>query len=192
MENLKEQFEQVKQNIEEQMQNRQPVIDEQNRVVINMTVKNDDDFLSVYSENDTPVISQSVADFLENKVQSLKPSQQLTLRIKSNCVDDEEKKVYPLAIKEYYTEKYLATQNEIKRLNVIALLLAIFGVIVLGFALYVDSVIHSVIWAEVIDIVAWVLLWEAVDISIFRNRENRVTKQRCIALASANVEFYDL
>ncbi|MCD7834244.1 MAG: hypothetical protein LUH00_09715 [Lachnospiraceae bacterium] len=39
--------------------------------VIHMTVKDDSDFLSVYSVTDTPVISSEVAQFLEHSIQDL-------------------------------------------------------------------------------------------------------------------------
>ena len=76
--------------------------DEQNRVVINMTVKDDGNFLSVYSQSDMPVISSEVADFLETSVFAVPPTEELTLKIKSDCIDESEKIVYEKAIKEYY------------------------------------------------------------------------------------------
>ncbi|MCD8325878.1 MAG: hypothetical protein LUC90_04080 [Lachnospiraceae bacterium] len=59
-----------------------------------MTVKDDSDFLSVYSVTDTPVISSEVAQFLEHSIQDLMRPEHLTLIIKSNCIDDIEKELY--------------------------------------------------------------------------------------------------
>ena len=40
--------------------------DGEGRIIVDMNVKDDTDFLSVFSANDTPVISSEVAEFLEN------------------------------------------------------------------------------------------------------------------------------
>lgn len=45
--------------------------DSENRVIINMTVKDDSDFLSVFSFSDIPVISSEVAEFIENNTKKL-------------------------------------------------------------------------------------------------------------------------
>ena len=75
--------------------------DNENRIVIDMTVKDDSDFLSVFSQSDTPVISSEVAEFIENSTDSILPKEQLTLRIHSDCIDDNEKVLYRESIKEY-------------------------------------------------------------------------------------------
>lgn len=81
--------------------------DKDGNIIVNMTVKNDDDFLSVYSTNEIPVIATEVAEFIENNTSSLHASDPLTLRIYSNCIDESEQKDYREAIKEYYTDKYI-------------------------------------------------------------------------------------
>ena len=67
--------------------------DDENRVIINMTVKDDSNFLSVFSQSDTPVINTEVAEFIENSTNSVLPKEQLTLRIHSDCIDDTEKAI---------------------------------------------------------------------------------------------------
>ena len=105
--------------------------DDENRVIINMTVKDDSNFLSVFSQSDTPVINTEVAEFIENSTNSVLPKEQLTLRIHSDCIDDTEKAIYREAIKEYYREKRIADSRELNRNNIIALLLTVAGVAVL-------------------------------------------------------------
>lgn len=162
--------------------------DTDGRVIVNMTVKNDSDFLSVYSEYDTPIISTEVADFIENSTFSLRPKQPLALHIHSNCIDDREKEDYRLAIQEYYAEKYIASKNEM-RFNLIAFFLLMFaGVTTLVCAFLVDN--H--IWAEVVDIAAWVFLWEAVDIGVFKNRESNMKRRRYLSYMSMKVEYKPL
>ena len=75
--------------------------------------------------------------------------------------------------------------TELKRNRIIIFLLMIAGVITLALAFR----INSNIWSEVVDIAAWVFLWEAVDIGTFKNRELRLKRKRYLAYMSMKVEF---
>jgi hypothetical protein len=113
------------------------------------------------------------------------------LKIKSNCIDQNEKILYRRAIKEYYTEKYAAVNRELKKNHLIAFVLGLLGVLVLAGAIVLDYFYESAIWAEVIDIVAWVFLWEAVDIAFLETRKLKLDRQKYIAYVMMNVEFED-
>lgn len=166
--------------------------DNENRIIINMTVKDDSDFLSVFSQSDTPVISTEVAEFIENSTNSILPKEQLTLRIHSDCIDDAEKELYKEGIKEYYTEKRIANSRELKRNNIITVLLTIAGISVLALQLFLEYITNNLLWTEVIDIVAWVFLWEAVDISAFGNRSLRLKNKRYLSYLSMKTEYVDI
>lgn len=153
-----------------------------------MTVKNDDDFLSVYSTSETPVITTDVAEFIENSTHSISPREMYSLHIHSNCIDDHEKKEYVEAIKEYYAEKYIASKKELRHNRMIIATLALAGILVLALAFHIENAV----WSEVIDIAAWVLLWEAVDTGIFKNREINLRCQRYLAYMSMQVEYYPM
>ena len=84
----------IKREAKRQSSERKYKRDADGRVIINMTVKDDTDFLSVFSIGDTPVISSEVAEFLESSTHSVLPKEQLALRIHSNCIDDNEKEEY--------------------------------------------------------------------------------------------------
>ena len=162
--------------------------DEEGRAVIHMTVQDDSDFLSVYSEHTTPVISAEVAEFLENSTHSLRPRHPLTLRIHSDCIDEGEAETYKDAIREYYGQKYLAGKRERRFHFWTVLILALAGVLTLMLAFLVD---HD-IWSEVIDIAAWVFLWEAVDVGVFKSRENDIMRRRYLSFLSMKIEYLPL
>ncbi|MBE6609338.1 MAG: hypothetical protein E7634_01575 [Ruminococcaceae bacterium] len=188
----KKELKQIRKSVDRSLSERKLQRDEEKRAVINMTVKNDDGFLSQYSEDRTPMISEDVSTFIENSVSGLVPSESLTLRIHSDCIDDEEKAEYKNAIKEYYTKRYVSDKRELRRNTLIALLLAAAGIIALFAAIIVEIQTDSPIWTEVVDIIAWVLIWEAVDIMVFRNRELRVNCLRYLAFISMKVEYYGI
>lgn len=158
-------------------------------IVINMNVKDDTDFLSVFSESSVPVISSEVAEFIENSTFSILPIEKLTLRIHSDCIDDEEKIIYRKAIKEYYTERYIVNERELKKNIIIILLLTILGVITLIGAYFIEKQTGILFLTEIVDIAAWVFLWEAVDIGVFHMRELRVKRRRYLSFLTMNIEY---
>ena len=163
--------------------------DEEGRIVINMTVNNDDDFLSRFSISHTPVISEDVAEFIENSTEYLPAKEPLTLRIHSHCIDDEEKEIYRKAIHEYYMQKYIVNENEIKKDKWISIALLFFGVMTLAFEIFYSYHAGNEIWTQVIDIVAWVLLWEACDIFVFEGRKLRLKRKHYLGYLSMKIEY---
>ncbi len=166
-----------------------PEQDREGRAVIRMTVKNDDDFLSPFSKGSEPVISTDVAEFIEKQAEALPPKAPLTLYIHGDCIDEGERTVYADAIKAYYTERDSAVSHAFRRNFILSILLAVFGILTLALALLTEMSTESPIWTEVVDIVAWVLLWEAVDVSLFRNHELRESRRRYCAFLAMPILF---
>lgn len=163
-----------------------------NQAVINMVVKDDENFLSVFSETETPVISNEVADFIETSAKAITPNKKLTLKIKSDCIDNQEKELYKKAIKEYYREKCVASSRELNKSNLIALFLTIAGIFVLALAFLLEQNMPISFWAELVDIVAWVFLWEAVDIFCFKTRMMRLQIKKYMSFTSMKIEYLPL
>ncbi len=165
---------------------------EDGSLILNMVVKDDSNFLSVFSIGNTPIISDDVSSFLENSTQSIPHKQSLTLKVHSDCIDDEEKVLYKRGIKKYYAERAVATEKELKRNIWIAVILAITGLAVLCIARAVEFFFDSIIWAEAIDIAAWVFLWECVDILVFKIRSLRLNRHRYYAFCNMRIEYLSL
>ena len=68
------------------------------------------------------------------------------------------------------------------------ILLAV-GMMALLFTLMIDAVYGSLFWAEIVDIVAWVFVWESVDVFVFRNHELRVKRIQCLKFMEMSMEF---
>ncbi len=154
--------------------------------VIRMTVKDDSDFLSVYSVTDTPVISSVVEQFLEHSIQHMDHPGSLKLIIRSNCIDETEKVLYRKGIAGYYNDCASAARQEFFRNRKISGALALVGILTL---ISIGVLDLSAVWSEAVDIVAWVFLWEAVDIHVFRNHSLRRDLHRYEALAGMQVEY---
>ena len=162
---------------------------EKERYVINMNVKDDSAFLSVYSENETPVISSDVADFIESSATPVRPGDDLVLKIKSNSIDDEEKKIYDRAIREYYFERYAKNRRELLRSYVISALLFAFGLLILVFSAFLAYKDASSIWLEVVDVAAWVFLWEAVYIAFLESRKLKLENVKYVSYMAMDIVY---
>ncbi len=166
--------------------------DESGNAIINMTVNDDSDFLFAFSECGSPVISDDVAAFIESRAEALHPRESITLRIHSDCIDQEKKIVYERAVRDFYVERHIANTRNLRRNVVVASVLAVVGVFVLALSLFLGTLQEGILWSEVIDIVAWVLLWEAVDISLLQSYAMRVRRLRYLSYIHMNIEYYQL
>ena len=182
-------FRERKKEADRQMKARKYKRDDGGRVIIQMNVKDDANFLSEFSESATPVISTEVAEFIENETNAVPPNEDFTLQVYNDCIDDREEKIYSAAIKEYYMQKYIANEREIKRNRFAVLLLGIAGILVLAVELIFDYRVGNALWSSVIDIVAWVLLWEAVDIGVLEARVTAIKRKRFLAYLSMKTEY---
>lgn len=182
-------FRERKKEADRQMKARKYKRDDGGRIIIQMNVKDDANFLSEFSESATPVISTEVAEFIENETNAVPPNEDFTLQVYNDCIDDREEKVYSAAIKEYYMQKYIANEREIKRNRFAVLLLGIAGILVLAAELIFDYRVGNALWSSVIDIVAWVLLWEAVDIGVLEARVTAIKRKRFLAYLSMKTEY---
>ena len=163
--------------------------DAEGRAIIPMTVRDDSDFLSPFSEGATPLISTDVAEYLEEKTEELPRGKELVLQIRSGCIDPAEQEAYRLGVKEFYLIRYLSVRRELRRNLLLALMLAAAGMLALLLAHLIDTHLGAPYWMELTDIVAWVFVWEAVDTLVFGSHEFRTQKRRCLAFMDMKIEF---
>ena len=163
--------------------------DEQNRVIVNMIVKDDKHILSEFSNSQTPIIDNKVGDFIENATAAIPAKELLTLKITSDCISDEEKGDYGKGIKEYYKNKYALQQKELKHNYFIVLFLTVISVALLALSFLIKTNVNLEIWGEIVNIVAWFFLWEAVAIISFRTQAMRFKRNKYLSYLSIKIEY---
>ena len=157
--------------------------------IIDLAVKNDDDFLSPFSSVGKPVISQEVADFLENSASGSHPKAEIDLNIYGDCISDSERPVYEEAIKNYYSLRFTEAARTVTRKGFISLIFTIIGVITLSLMFVLSELGAGAVWTECVDIFAWVFLWEAVD-QFFIERNGVLLKmKRYYAFMNSRITF---
>ena len=155
-------------------------------VIIDMAVLYDSEFISPFSMSETPIINKEVAEFIENSTIGIPPKEKLKLIIYSDCIDEDEQMLYRKAIKEYYRQRYEISRKELIRNRIAIIIMFIVGVIILAISIFK---VNTLISSEVIDIIAWVLIWEAADVSLFTNRSLRLKERRYRSYITMEIEY---
>ena len=55
--------------------------------------------------------------------------------------------------------------------------------------LFIDMHYGDPFWTEIVDIFAWVFVWESVDVFAFRCHDLRVERLRCLRFIDMKLEF---
>lgn len=186
-------FKEIKKELEKRRLKQNPLRDAEGRVVVDIRILNDDEFLSPYSAENHNIVSEEASSFIEHSLQAVPVEEPLHFRVHSDVITAEEQKEYTKAIHEYYEDCYVSTAFEKKRLTFMALIMALVGVAALTLMIGLDVTGNkTAIALEVIDIFAWVFLWEAVDIFFLQGALLRFKQKRYLALADCIVEYLPL
>ena len=164
--------------------------DDEGRAVISMSVMNDDDFLSDFSAGATPTISSEVSEFLDESATAFLPKEQLHIKIYSDCIDSEEEKLYKNALTEYYVRHYKRNWLEMRRNLLISVVMLLIGIAALSVGVTFTFFGRHEVWAEILDIFAWVFIWEAVDLFFLERSVLRREKYRCLLFIAAKVSYF--
>lgn len=141
-----------------------PEVDEKGNSVLKMTVRDDCDFLSPYSDDKNGVIDADVADFLDNEAQSFDLRRGVRIVIIGSTIDENERDAYPKAIKKYYGNRIIETGERLKKNLVSSIIMAIIAAVILSACVALNISDKDFVLSELIDIAAWVFAWEAVDL----------------------------
>lgn len=167
--------------------------DEQGRAVIDLRVLDDSEFLSPYSTATHNIISEDVSDFIEHSMQGVPPEEAVHIRMHSDVITPEEQVEYTKAIHSHYADKYRDSCFEKKHLHRTAAIMTLIAVIALSFMIGFEvSGIRTAVISEIIDIFAWVFMWEAVDIFFLQCTMLRFRQQRYLRLADSVIEYLPL
>ena len=144
---------------------------------IRLTIHDDSNVVSPYSEPGKPVIAGELADYLENIASNYLPAQQIAITFYSDCIDDTEQATFDKAVRNYFSFKAAEMRREIAQNTIMSLIFTIIGVVSLTVMFILSAHGLGEVLTECLDIFAWVFLWEAVD-QFFIERKALVRKCR--------------
>jgi len=167
--------------------------DEAGRVIVDLRVINDESFLSPYSTEGHNIISEELSDFIEHSLAPVPSDKPIRFRIFSDVITEEEQREYTKAIHSHYADKYRYTCIQKKNLHKLALIMALIAVAALGFMIGIDIVgKRTEIFTEIVDIFAWVFMWEAVDIFFLECTMLGFKQKRYLRLYESAIEYLPL
>ncbi len=166
-----------------------PEYDENGIRIINLNVSDDDGFLSPYSYGGKPLISMEVAEFLNQSLKHLKIKEQVRFVVRGNTIDENEKKIYEQAIKYYYSQDVAETKSELKRNAVLSAVMLIIGVMVFSVSITLTSLVVQTLVLDILDVVAWVFVWEAVDLFVLQRTHLKHRFLKSLKTATAEITF---
>lgn len=161
--------------------------DDQGRDIIRLNVKDDSHFLSNYSDKN--MVNIEVAEYIDNSVKQKKLKNGLSIIISSGKINNEEKTVYSEAIRNHYRSRIVENNRKIKRYTItsIILLLIAFVTFIINFGLKVT--VGGEILLELVDIIGWVFMWEAVDFFFFKRKEVKIENYKNLNIYSAEIIY---
>jgi hypothetical protein len=167
--------------------------DAEGRVIVDLRVINDESFLSPYSTEGHNIISEELSDFIEHSLAPVPSDKPIHFRIFSDVITEDEQKEYRRAIHSHYADKYRYTCMQKKNLHKLALIMAFIAVCALGFMIGIDIVgKRTEIFTEIVDIFAWVFMWEAVNIFFLECTMLSFKQRRYLRLYESVIEYLPL
>lgn len=140
------------------------VRDEQNRVVIDVGIKSEDSFFSPYCTKEVPMIDGALGEYVETRLKGAPKETEFTVhfRLAEGVAIEEE--VARRAVEHYLDDRVVSTAQRYRRNGVVSLFMGVIGVLLLVAMIMVEHLTSGLtVLYEVMDIAAWVFLWEAVD-----------------------------
>lgn len=168
-------------------------LDDNLKAVLKMKISDDSDFLSKYYFDD-PIISQEVGDYLLSYKGRLSWKKGIKIEIISDVIDDAKHLVYERAIRNYFINEMRHIKNSTLLRNILSSILFLLGILTLVLMFVLDFLTGSNLglWKEVIDIVAWVFIWESVDLFIIQRLENNAKYRMFKNVINADIVFTPL
>ena len=178
----------MKKSLTKSKQDFSPLTDENGKRYIPVSVRVEDSILSPFSPKGNPTISGEFAEFLDSQYTEMKGGDKLHIDIECDTIDDDERGLYEGAIRSYYKAEEMRKTKELARNNFIALIMLIIGIIVLTTSVIFYVFSHEIV-GEIIDIVAWVFVWEAVDLFFLRSPILIRERQKCKHFIEAEITY---
>ena len=164
--------------------------DKDGRTIVKMNIKKDGEFLSNFNYEGDNNLSDEAENFFINSTVKLKRDDKIRYEIYYDELSEKEIDIYTKAIRANFISKYYQNKLKLKKMGIISLILAIAGITILTVmvSLMMLNIVDQII-GEVIDIVAWVFLWEAVDLWFLTRGNIKIRSLNYIKIIESDIVF---
>lgn len=144
---------------------------------------------NIYDEYSTDSeLNPTIFEFVEKVFRLVKKKTDLEIDIAfPSTMKDEEKDKIEKLFKSHYAINIVKSNEEIKRHNIVSIILLFFGIIVYGAYGLLEYFKMDFIFQGVIEIASWVFIWEAVDMFFLSNFGSRLERMKNIKIFNAKI-----
>ncbi len=163
---------------------------EDDRLIIEVGAENYDSIISPYSIKNYLILNGDFSDYIiSNSSQiPLKEDIQFDIYLKEEPTPTQKKSIAN-AIKVNFAERIVTQQQESKKTTWFGIFMLIFGLLTLAFCYFSHIYETNTFLADVFDIFAWVLLWDAFENFILDGTKNNNQQINNYRLMKARVVF---
>ena len=153
---------------------------------LEIELKDKKDFVSKYNNNR---ISNELYNYIKEESKLLNIKEQFNIEIKPQFkMTDEEKELLALNIKKTTSEEIKDLEYIEKKVLIKELLFLMIGIIITFFWFVVRK---SEFISEIILIIGWLFVWEAVKKLVFSKVENRLNIKRLKQIVKSDIDYID-
>ena len=160
--------------------------DKDGRAIIEVGAENYDDIFSPYCYKGGDTLSLELVEYLKKQSGTIPLDYDLNIRFNVKNADEQKRKEIQMAVKENYEIDVLGIEQKIRGLNIMAFSLISIGVLfMVAYLILINFVPISATY--LIDILAWVFIWEGVRAFMMDKNELKIAELKSLRLASAKV-----
>ena len=143
---------------------------------INITIKKEEDFFEKYNST---TVSKDLLNYIIEKSS--------TKNITKLIIESKLKLDFKLFIKEGLKKELEKSNEDTKRINIMQIMLILLGT----FFIFISVLLKKhIIWNEIVLIIGWVPIWEAIDIELFRDSKERKKRNIIKKLLDIDIEVH--
>lgn len=144
---------------------------------------------NIYDEYSTDSeLNPTIFEFVDKVFRLVKKKADLEIDITfPSSMKDEEKDKIEKLFKSHYAINIVKSNEEIKRHNIVSIILLIFGIIVYGAYGLLEYFKMDFIFQGVIEIASWVFIWESVDMFFLSNFSSRLERMKNVKIFNAKI-----
>jgi len=156
-------------------------------LVINIKVDNKEQIISKYSYDETDKLNKDLSEFIIDKTKRTPINSNIKLNFYSKT--NIEKTEVERTIRNHFTDELLDAKDDLKKSNIIALIMLLFGVITFAILFASYNLFSNIYFEMVMEIAAWVFIWESVDVIFLQRPKIRRTCLQYQKICLAEVEI---
>lgn len=187
---IKNRINELKSELKYKKRNNDFVIIDDERAIINVGAENYDDIFSPYCYKGGDTLSSTLVDYLQQKSNAVSYEYDLTMRFHVKNATEEKRQEIENAIKENYVNEARGIEERMHRTTIFSLLFLVLGLI---FATLYLVLLHfvSTEFTYLIDLFAWIFLWEGTDAFFLDRRVLKLNLVKAYRLATAKIEIVE-